>query len=301
MRLQSLSTLADQELQRNYAEMILAVGEGRSDHVDYLMDEEYRRKQLYRILSIPYYICSADTTISLEEIGVAQALSWLYPDGFDSVLTSTILAATNDKVDQWNTVVQSMNAAILYVIRSKDSFAEVDDPKGYLKEMMTTNVLNRMNHTSVPPHELNLKVNDICSLTRNLTKRYGLANNTRVRILEISPSRTAIRVQTLGNEPMSATIPRIRFKFRLPFGSFQMTRIQFPLRLAYCMTYNKSQGQTLQKVLLDVSTPPFAHGHLYVALSRVTSYLNIKMICTNKQIFQDCPYIWNTTYPDLLE
>jgi hypothetical protein len=83
--------------------------------------------------------------------------------------------------------------------------------------------------------------------------------------------------QTLGSDPESATLPRIRFKFRIPYGqSFRMTRVQFPLRLAYCMTYNKSQGQTLQRVLLDVSNPPFAHGHLYVALSRVTNYSDIK-------------------------
>jgi hypothetical protein len=90
-----------------------------------------------------------------------------------------------------------------------------------------------------------------------------------------SRHKTAIRVQTLGNNPKSATIPRIRFKFRFKKGhSFQITRIQFPLRLAYCMTYNKSQGQTLQKVLLDVTTSPFAHGHLYVGLSRVTVGIN---------------------------
>lgn len=77
-----------------------------------------------------------------------------------------------------------------------------------------------------------------------------------------------------------------------------MTRIQFPLRSADCMTYNKSQGQTLEKVLLDVSTPPFAHGHLSVALSRVTNYFNIKIICKEDQIFENVPIVWNTVYAD---
>jgi ATP-dependent exoDNAse (exonuclease V) alpha subunit len=84
-----------------------------------------------------------------------------------------------------------------------------------------------------------------------------------------------------------------------------MTRIQFPLRLAYCMTYNKSQGQTLHKVLLDITTPPFSHGHLYVALSRVTKYSNIKLICKEDQVYQNKPFtnypiVWNTVYRDLL-
>jgi hypothetical protein len=135
------------------------------------------------------------------------------------------------------------------------------------------------------------QVNDICFITRNLSKRYGLANNTRVRILEISPMKSVIRVQTLGTNAKAAIIPRIRFKFRLPF---EMTRVQFPLRLAYCMTYNKSQGQTLQKVLLDVSVPPFAHGHLIVALSRVTNYSDIKIICQEDQLYHQAPKIWNT-------
>ena len=73
-------------------------------------------------------------------------------------------------------------------------------------------------------------------------------------------------------------VPRMRFKFCLQYGlSYTMTRTQFPLRLAYCMTYNKSQSQTLDRVLLDCTTEPFAHGHLYVALSRVRHYKNIRL------------------------
>lgn len=59
--------------------------------------------------------------------------------------------------------------------------------------------------------------------------------------------------------------------------------LQDPLRLAYCITYNKSQGQTLQKVLLDITTPPFSHHRrLYVALSRITKYSKIKLYGESK-------------------
>ncbi|GFU94211.1 uncharacterized protein TNCV_1302611 [Trichonephila clavipes] len=48
--------------------------------------------------------------------------------------------------------------------------------------------------------------------------------------------------------------------------------IQFPIRLAFVMTINKSQGQTMSVCVLDLDTPHFSHGQLYVACSRVASY-----------------------------
>lgn len=42
---------------------------------------------------------------------------------------------------------------------------------------------------------------------------------------------------------------------------------QIPLRLSWAITIHKSQGMTFDKVVVDVSNA-FAHGHVYVALSR---------------------------------
>ena len=99
-------------------------------------------------------------------------------------------------------------------------------------------------------------------------------------------------------------IPRIRFKFRLPFGeSFQMCRTQFPLRLAYCTSINKSQGQEYGRALIDLRKEVFAHGHLYVALSRVKYANQITILIHERQTRcteELYAMLHNIIYPELL-
>ena len=44
------------------------------------------------------------------------------------------------------------------------------------------------------------------------------------------------------------------------------------------MTINKSQGQSVANVGLDLHTPVFSHGQLYVALSCYTPESQIKVL-----------------------
>ncbi|RPD80444.1 hypothetical protein L226DRAFT_201048 [Lentinus tigrinus ALCF2SS1-7] len=51
----------------------------------------------------------------------------------------------------------------------------------------------------------------------------------------------------------------------------RLSRRQFPVGLAFAMSINKAQGQSVKYVGLDLRVPVFTHGQLYVALSRSTS------------------------------
>ncbi len=73
-----------------------------------------------------------------------------------------------------------------------------------------------------------------------------------------------------------AFIPRIQLspdEDTFPFG---WSRRQFPVRIAFAMTINKAQGQTLDRVGVYLPDPCFAHGQLYVAASRVGLPMHIR-------------------------
>ena len=56
-------------------------------------------------------------------------------------------------------------------------------------------------------------------------------------------------------------------------GSFT----QYPIKLAWAITIHKSQGQTFDKVVIDLGNGAFAHGQTYVALSRCTTLEGITL------------------------
>jgi hypothetical protein len=239
------------------------------------------------------------------------AIKWLYNINDTSefipsmAVKSAVLANTNEKVDIFNKLIQSYNNGNSKTFNSTDSLADVTDSKGYLKKMLTEEQLNRKNHPSVPPHELTLKCNDNCMLMRNISVKHGLVNNARIRIMSFH--KNSIRIETLGDSKQDFFLPRIKFKFNYTFGiNYAILRKQFPLKLCYAYTIHKVQGQTMDKILLDVQEPVFCHGALYVAMSRIKKYDDIAFLVNEKDCGtddeQNKPFIKvkNIVYKDIL-
>jgi ATP-dependent exoDNAse (exonuclease V) alpha subunit len=73
-------------------------------------------------------------------------------------------------------------------------------------------------------------------------------------------------------------LPRISLTTAEGDLAFTLTRKQFPIRLCFAMTINKSQGQSLDIVGVDLRRPVFTHGQLYVALSRATDVGSLSVL-----------------------
>ena len=150
----------------------------------------------------------------------------------------------------------------------------VDDVTHYSQEYIST-----LEAPGVPPHVLELKRGAVVIVLRNLNKDNGLVNGTRLIVQEVNNGRLLKGVIATGvHKGKVVLIPKIPLKpaDSKAFG-LEWERIQFPVKLAFCMTINKAQGQSLKKVAVWLENPCFGHGQLYVAILRVGCDDDIKL------------------------
>lgn len=182
---------------------------------------------------------------------------------------------------------------------SQDTIKELDDTTFHLPTGAEADLLSILHEPGVPPHALSLKKGCIASIMRNLSIEKGLVKNVRVQVVDLLPNMVRVRLlQPLSHEADSIfCLPRITFEFKPQRANWTVQRRQFPLRLAYATTFNSCQGLTLDRVVLDLTMPVFAHGQLYTSLSRVRTAADICILRDPNEIGHST---LNVVYHDLL-
>lgn len=180
----------------------------------------------------------------------------------------------NTAYAEHNNTTFTLQSADSIILNEDDAFNQNE----FFLHAYPTEFLNSLAFSGVPPHEIILKPGVTIMLLRNLDVKNGLCNGTKLifvtmksnYLMIVSKLKTNNGDNTYHNndDDERLAIPRIDFNVTETQLPFQMKRRQFPIKLAFAMTINKSQGQSLKRVGIYLPRPLFSHGQLYVAIGR---------------------------------
>ena len=160
-----------------------------------------------------------------------------------------------------------------------------------------TEYLNSLYPAGFPRHIISLKPGMPLMLLRNINPKEGLCNGTK--LIYVRNIHMKVLVCKLPGRDKEILIPRIKFLPDPGSFPFEWSRLQFPVRIAFSSTINKSQGQTLKQVGVWLRSPVFGHGQLYVASSRVGNPSALK-IAIKQQPKEQVDQTDNVVYREVL-
>ena len=243
------------------------------------------------IVMIPEEFLLSPTTV---ENALSELVDWCFPElnapniDFATMSTRAILTPLNKDVEDLNSIAISKmilsNGTTTTTFFSADSVAD-DTDMGVLYPI---EFLQTLTPSGFPPHMLNLMTGMPLILLRNLGQQEGLCNGTRLILRSLTAFRLTVEICNGPKKGSSACIPRIDLIDQNNSMPFHLKRRQFPVRVAFAITINKSQGQSLSQVGIYLPQPVFSHGQLYVALSRSGCAAKTKILLKHVPHKQGC-------------
>ena len=260
MRVQQAANTNEATTLNAFAHYLLSVGSGR----EAIAPDTEDRIRLPDAMLLPGY-------------NLLTLIDYVFGDfscmSSDFLMGRAILTPKNKNVAAINDDVLDRFPGEMREFASSDAMEDPEDQIQYQPEF-----LNTLQPSSLPPHLLKLKIGCPIMLLRNLDATRGLCNGTRLIVRSFR--RYVIEAQVASGSHVGdiVLIPRIRLNATEDQCPILFTRTQFRVRLAFSMTINKAQGQTFHKVGLYLPDPPFSHGQLYVAMSRIRTPSSIHIV-----------------------
>ena len=117
-------------------------------------------------------------------------------------------------------------------------------------------------------------------LTSNVWQQVGLCNGAAGTIYQFLyqtdnkppdlPIAVLVNFDNYAGPPFLSHLPKcVPILFEWESGGRRLSRQQLPLQLRYAITIHKSQGQTLNKAVIDIGKAELAAGCTFVAVSRL--------------------------------
>jgi len=131
-------------------------------------------------------------------------------------------------------------------------------------------------------------------------------NGTLAKIVALSKDSIVVDISGFAYDLPVAKWQKIKYSYDEAEDKIEAEVVgdfaQYPIKLAWAITIHKSQGQTFDKVIIDMGRGAFTHGQLYVALSRCTCMDGIMLkrpVNNSDIIFDQRIYEFNNRFADL--
>ncbi|CAF3348294.1 unnamed protein product [Rotaria sp. Silwood2] len=198
------------------------------------------------LITIPNNFCNIVDSIETLKTSVFPDIRRCFND-HKWLCERAILAPKNDSVNAINLQIQQQLPGVVISYKSIDTVVDIDQAVQY-----PTEFLNSLEPSGMPPHSLVLKVGSPIMLLRNLDAP-TLCNGTRLCVKGLMPhviEATTLTGCTKGEDVFIPRIPMVPNDM-----PFEFKRLQFPVRLAFAMSINKAQGQSLKVADINLETP----------------------------------------------
>jgi len=191
-------------------------------------------------------VCVELSTSLISNVGiVSEIYGQSFPLETSYLLKCAILAPKNRHCDEIKKMVLDLLPGLLRTYKNVNTLITE-----YESEILQFpfEFSDSLEMTGSPSHEFSLKEGAVVILLRNLNPMKGLLTGTRLIVRKMYENSLDLEIITGRNIGQGVLLPRIDLSPSDTTVPLSLKRRQVTIRLAFCITIDKAQGQTTDRV-----------------------------------------------------